>query len=187
MSLLGIHVLGSPILRKETTPVTVIDDALLQLIDDMFETMYAAHGIGLAAPQVGRTERLTVIDVDREHQLVLINPEIVDRSAETSRAEEGCLSIPEVFGEVDRAEHVVVRALDREGQPFEIEGSELLARCLQHEIDHLHGKLFIDYLSVLKKKAALAEWEEEKRRYPQLIRAVQSPAEIARHHDDNEL
>jgi peptide deformylase len=187
MSLLGIHVLGSPVLRKETVPVTVIDDALQQLIDDMFETMYAAHGIGLAAPQVGRTERVTVVDVDREHQIVLINPEIVERSSDTARAEEGCLSIPEVFADVDRAERVVVRALDREGQPFQIEATELLARCLQHEIDHLHGKLFIDYLSVLKKKAALAEWEEEKRQYPQLIRTVQPPAEIARHHDDAEL
>jgi peptide deformylase len=187
MSLLGIHVLGSPVLRKETTPVTVVDDTLLQLIDDMFETMYAAHGIGLAAPQVGRTERLTVVDVDREHQLVLINPEIVERSAASARAEEGCLSIPEVFAEVERPDRVVVRALDREGQPFQIEATELLARCLQHEIDHLHGRLFIDYLSALKKRTAMAEWKEEQRRYPQLIRTVQPAAEIARHHDDSEL
>jgi len=186
MSLLGIHVLGSPLLRKETTPVTLIDDALQQLIDDMFDTMYAAHGIGLAAPQVGRTERLTVVDVDREHQLVLINPEILERDG-TSRGEEGCLSIPEVFADVERAERVVVRALDREGQGFRIEATDLLARCLQHEIDHLHGKLFIDYLSVFKKKAALAQWEEEKRLYPDLIRTVQPATEIARHHDDHEL
>jgi peptide deformylase len=186
MSLLGIHVLGSPILRKETTPVTVIDDALQQLIDDMFETMYAAHGIGLAAPQVGRTERVAVVDVDREHQIVLINPEIIEHEG-SSRGEEGCLSIPEVFGEVERSERVVVRALDREGKEFRIEATELLARCLQHEIDHLHGKLFIDYLSVLKKKAARDAWDEERRLYPQLIRTVQPPAEIARHHDDHEL
>ena len=186
MSLLGIHVLGSPVLRKETTPVTVINDALQRLIDDMFETMYAAHGIGLAAPQVGRTERVAVVDVDREHQLVLINPEIIERDG-SSRGEEGCLSIPEVFGDVDRAERVVVRALDREGQPFTIEATDLLARCLLHEIDHLHGKLFIDYLSIFKKKAAMAQWEEEKRAYPELIRTVQSPAEIAQHHDDRDL
>jgi peptide deformylase len=166
MSLLGIHVLGSPVLR--------------------IETMYAAHGIGLAAPQVGRTERVAVVDVDREHQLVLINPEIIERDG-SSRGEEGCLSIPEVFGDVDRAERVVVRALDREGQPFTIEATDLLARCLQHEIDHLHGKLFIDYLSIFKKKAAMAQWEEEKRAYPELIRTVQSPAEIAQHHDDRDL
>jgi peptide deformylase len=186
MSLLGIHVLGSPVLRKETIPVTVIDDALQQLIDDMLETMYAAHGIGLAAPQVGRTERLTVVDVDRERQIVLINPQIVERSTTMAKAEEGCLSIPEVYADVERPDHVVVRALDREGKPFEIDATELLARCLQHEIDHLHGKLFIDYLSVLKKKAALAEWEDEKRRYPQLIRTVQPPAEIAKHHDEGD-
>jgi peptide deformylase len=186
MSLLGIHVLGSPVLRKETTTVTVVNDAFQRLIDDMFETMYAAHGIGLAAPQVGRTERVAVVDVDREHQLVLINPEIIERDG-SSRGEEGCLSIPEVFGDVDRAERVVVRALDREGQPFTIEATDLLARCLQHEIDHLHGKLFIDYLSIFKKKAAMAQWEEEKRAYPELIRTVQSPAEIAQHHDDRDL
>src|ERR1700722_13436304 len=185
MSLLGIHVLGSPVLRKETTPVPLIDDSLQQLIDDMFETMYAAHGIGLAAPQVGRTERLTVVDVDREHQLVLINPEIIEREG-SSRGEEGCLSIPEVFGDVDRAERVVVRALAREGQAFRIEATELLARCLQHEIDHLHGKLFIDYLSVLKKKAALAQWEELKGAYPDLIRSVRStPEENGKPDDEN--
>jgi peptide deformylase len=186
MSLLGIHVLGSPVLRKETVPVTVFDDALQQLIEDMFETMYAAHGIGLAAPQVGRTECLTVVDVDRERQIVLINPQLIERSSSTTKAEEGCLSIPEIYADVERPDAVVVRALDREGNPFEIEATELLARCLQHEIDHLHGKLFIDYLSVLKKKTALAEWEEEKRRYPQLIRTVQPPAEIAKHHEEGD-
>jgi peptide deformylase len=186
MSLLGIHVLGSPVLRKETTPVAVIDAALQQLIDDMFETMYAAHGIGLAAPQVGRTERLTVVDVDRERQLVLINPEIVERSAATVRAEEGCLSIPEVFADVDRPERVVVRALDREGQPFQIEATELLARCLQHEIDHLHGKLFIDYLSILKRRAALSKWEEQKAKYPALIRTVVPVSVVAGRQESEE-
>ena len=184
MSLLDIHVLGSPILRKETTPVKNIGDELQQLIDDMFETMYAARGIGLAAPQVGRTERLTVIDVDRERPLVLINPEIVVADGGTAKAEEGCLSIPEVYGEVERPAHVVVRAIDRNGEPFEIEATELLARCLQHEIDHLHGKLFIDYLSMLKKKAALSEWDELKGSYPELIRTVR-PAENPTPDDEN--
>ena len=172
MSLLDIHVLGSPVLRKETAPVKRVDEGLRQLIDDMFETMYAARGIGLAAPQVGRTERLTVVDVDRERPLVLINPEIVLADGGTAKAEEGCLSIPEVYGEVERPSHVVVRALDRNGEPFEIEATELLARCLQHEIDHLHGKLFIDYLSTLKKKAALSAWDELKGTYPNLLRTV---------------
>src|SRR5215217_7923023 len=105
----------------------------------MFQTMYAARGIGLAAPQVGRLERVAVIDVD-DKPLVIINPEIVLREG-SAKAEEGCLSIPEVFGDVERASHVVVRALDRDGKEFEVGADELLARCLQHEIDHLYGKL----------------------------------------------
>jgi peptide deformylase len=184
MSLLEIHVLGAPILRKETSPVRTIDDELQRLIDDMFETMYAARGIGLAAPQVGRTERLTVVDVDRERPLVLINPEIVVADGGIAKAEEGCLSIPEVYGEVERPAHVVVRALDRNGEPFEVEATELLARCLQHEIDHLHGKLFIDYMSVLKKKAALAAWDELKGSYPDLKRTVR-PTENGKPDDEN--
>jgi peptide deformylase len=184
MSLLGIHVLGSLILRRETAPVHKVDDGLRRLIDDMFETMYAARGIGLAAPQVGRTERLTVIDVDRERPLVLINPEILVADGGVVKAEEGCLSIPEIYGEVERPAHVVVRALDRDGAPFEVEATELLARCLQHEIDHLHGKLFIDYLSILKKKAALAAWDEVKGTYPDLKRTVR-PEENGRPDDEN--
>jgi peptide deformylase len=184
MSLLDIHVLGSPILRKVTAPVKKVDDALRRLIDDMFETMYAARGIGLAAPQVGRTERLTVVDVDRERPLVLINPEILIADGGLAKAEEGCLSIPEVYGEIERSAHVIVRALDRDGAPFEVEATELLARCLQHEIDHLHGKLFIDYLSTLKKKAALAAWDELKGAYPDLKRTVR-PEENGTPDDEN--
>jgi peptide deformylase len=183
MSLLDIHVLGSPVLRKETTVVRTVTDELRRLIDVMFETMYAARGIGLAAPQVGRTERIAVVDVDREHPLVLVNPEVVLAEG-SAKAEEGCLSIPEVFGEVERAEHVVVRALDRHGAPFEIGATELLARCFQHEIDHLHGKLFIDYLGLFKKKAALAKWDEEKAAYPSFLRTVQ---QVARDHHDEDL
>jgi len=185
MSLLDIHVLGSPVLRRETALVKKIDDELHRLIDDMFDTMYAARGIGLAAPQVGRTERLTVVDVDRERPLVLINPEILIADGGIAKAEEGCLSIPEVYGDVERTAHVVVRALDRNGEPFEVEATELLARCLQHEIDHLHGKLFIDYLSILKKKAALAAWDELKGSYPMLLRTVRREEENGTPDDEN--
>lgn len=164
MSLLPIHVLGSPILRAETQLVTEVTDDLRRLVDDMYETMYAASGIGLAAPQVGRSERVAVVDVEGAKH-VIINPEIVLREGR-DRAEEACLSIPDIFGDVDRARHVVVRALDRDGQAFELDASELLARCLQHEIDHLHGKLFIDYLSYLKRRSALARWEELRTEYP---------------------
>lgn len=170
MTLLPIHVLGSPILRVETTPVAEITDELQQLIDDMFETMHAAQGIGLAAPQVGRSERLTVIEIDGE-RVVAINPEIVEESGR-DRAEEGCLSIPEIYADVDRSARVVVEATDREGARFSIEADGLMARCLQHEIDHLHGKLFIDYLSFLKKRATMARWELEKSKYPDLLRLL---------------
>jgi peptide deformylase len=168
VSVLDIHVLGSPILRVETTLVTEVTDELRQLIDDMFETMHAAEGIGLAAPQVGRHERLAVIEVEKQ-PFVIINPEITFEEG-SARDEEGCLSIPEIYGEVDRAKRVVVRALDRDGQSFEVDASDLLARCLQHEIDHLHGKLFIDYLSFLKRRAATAKWELQKAKYPGFLR-----------------
>ena len=162
--------LGDPVLREETRPVDAFTPELQQLIDDMFETMHAAHGVGLAAPQVGRTERLTVMDVHNE-RYVLINPEIVEREG-TIKWEEGCLSIPELYGDVTRAARVVVEALDREGKPFTVEGTELLGVCLQHEIDHLHGKLFIDHLSLLKRQKLLVEWEDERVHYPGLIRIV---------------
>ncbi len=185
MALLDIRVLGDPILREETVPVAQVTDELRALIDRMYETMYAAQGIGLAAPQVGRTERLTVIDVE-EAKHVLINPEIVERSGKV-KGEEGCLSIPDIYGDVERATHVVVRALDRDGHPFEVEATDLLARCIQHEVDHLHGRLFIDYLSVLKRRSALAKWTKEKEKYPGLIRRLSPEDVAAHHHRDEEL
>ena len=184
MSVLDIHVLGSPVLREETVPVAEVTDEIRQLIRDMFETMYLARGIGLAAPQVGRRERIAVIDVD-ENPFAIINPEIVHREGAV-RGEEGCLSIPEVYGDVEREARVVVRALDERGEPFEIEATDLLARCLQHEIDHLHGRLFIDYLSTLKKRSAKAKWDRERAKYPANVRKL-DPAEIAAHHDDEAL
>ncbi|MDA1080227.1 MAG: peptide deformylase [Gemmatimonadetes bacterium] len=170
MAVLPIHVLGSPVLRQETIPVVTITPELVRLANDMFETMHAAEGVGLAAPQVGRTERMAVAQVEDE-KWVLINPEIILREGEL-KWEEGCLSIPEVFGDVIRAAHVVVRATGTDGKEFEVEGRELFGVCLQHEIDHLHGKLFIDYLSFLKKRKAMAVWDEEKAKYPALLRIL---------------
>jgi len=170
VALLDIHVLGSPILRQETELVTEITPELRRLADHMFDTMDAAKGVGLAAPQVGRRERLTVVGVD-EHRFALINPEIIKRDGKI-RWEEGCLSIPEVFADVDRSFEVTVRALDLDGQVIEVTGTELLAVCLQHEIDHLHGKLFLDRLSLLKRRAAMRVWEEEKSQYPKLLRVL---------------
>ena len=184
MSLLAIHVLGSPILRQETTPVERMTDELRRLTDDMFDTMHAAKGIGLAAPQIGRPERIAVVDVDN-NPIVIVNPEIVITEG-SAKAEEGCLSIPEIFGDVERPSRVTIRALNRDGERFELEATELLARCLQHEIDHLHGKLFIDYLSFLKRRSALAKWESMRKEFPQNIRKL-PPDEIAGRHREEAL
>jgi peptide deformylase len=175
MSLLPIRTLGDPVLRAETAPVVEFTDEIRSLIADMFETMYAARGIGLAAPQVGRTERLAVIDVDGD-KFVIVNPEIVEEEGR-DRGEESCLSIPEIYGTVDRAARVRVTAFDSEGVAFERDATGLLARCLQHEIDHLHGRLFIDYLSYLKRRAALNEWEAMKKDYPGNIRLLRPLSE----------
>ena len=185
MSLLDIHVLGSPVLRQETERVTAVTDELRRLVDDMFETMHAAKGIGLAAPQVGRTERLFVADVD-DVRVVMFNPEIVTADGGTAKAEEGCLSIPEIYGDVTRSARVTVEALGRDGTPWRMDAEGLLAVCLQHEIDHLHGKLFIDYLSLLKRRSALAKWEKMKAQFPDFTRRL-SAKEAARHANEETL
>jgi len=175
MAILGIRVLGDPILREPTIPVSTITDELRQLIADMFETMYAAEGIGLAAPQIGRRERIAVVDVD-EQPMVFINPEIIMKEGRAKDGE-GCLSIPEISGDVERAARIVVRALDQHGKPFELEADELLARCIQHEVDHLDGKLFIDYLSLLKRRSVARQWEREVQKYPGFVRTIVPGAE----------
>jgi peptide deformylase len=185
VSILDIRVLGDPILREETTPVGPITDELRTLALDMFETMHVARGIGLAAPQIGRTERLAVVEVD-EHKLVIINPEVVYTEGK-AKAEEGCLSIPDIYGDVERPEKVRVRAIDLDGKTFEVEADGLFARCLQHEIDHLHGKLFLDYLSVLKRRSALAKWGKEKAKYAGFIRKLETDPAKSHEHPDEEL
>jgi peptide deformylase len=183
VTVLAIRVLGDPVLREETRPVVEVTDDTRRLIDDMFETMYAANGIGLAAPQVGRTERVCVVDVEGA-AYALVNPEVVRTTGPKAKAEEGCLSIPDVYGDVERPSRVTVQALDRDGAPIEVTAEGLLARCFQHEIDHLHGKLFLDHLSFLKRRAALARWEEEKHQYPGYIRILKSGGS---EHPDEEL
>lgn len=170
MTILDIRVLGDPALRKAATPVGAVTDDIRRLIDDMFDTMYLAGGIGLAAPQVGREERVSVVHVD-EHRFALINPEVVEQSG-NDRAEEGCLSIPDIYGDVDRALTVTVRARDESGQARDITASGLLARCMLHEIDHLDGKLFIDYLSTLKRRSVMSQWKKIQPDYPGFIRKV---------------
>jgi peptide deformylase len=155
-----LHLLGSPVLRQRAEPVTAVDDEIRRLVDDLFETMYAARGVGLAANQVGVARRVAVVDVGAEtpEPLVLVNPVLVHRGEAKDTAEEGCLSIPELFGDVERAATVTVAALDRAGAPFRLEATGYRARAIQHEIDHLDGVLFIDHLSAVKRGLLLAKW-----------------------------
>ena len=162
MALLDILHFPDPRLRTCAQPVEKVDENIRTLIDDMFETMYAAPGIGLAATQVNVHLRVIVIDIseDRSQPLVLINPEIIDSVGE-EEMEEGCLSVPGVYELVKRSEQIRVRTLDRAGQMQEIEADGLLAVCIQHEIDHLDGKLFVDYLSTLKRNRILKKLEKQ--------------------------
>ncbi len=153
MAKLKILHFPDPRLRNKAKPVEKVDDSVTKLIDDMLETMYAAPGIGLAATQVNDARRVIVIDISEEHDepLCLVNPEILSKSGE-EEMDEGCLSVPDVYERVVRADRVRVRALDRNGEEFEMDAEGLLAVCIQHELDHLEGKLFIDYLSGLKRQ-----------------------------------
>jgi peptide deformylase len=159
--ILGIRFLGDPILRQRTVPVERFDAELGVFLDDLVETMYEAEGVGLAAPQVGDPRRVTVIDVSEERDgsqvLELVNPRVL-RSNGTIESEEGCLSIPGVVETIERAEEVEVEYQDRAGERRTIGGTELLSRALQHEIDHLEGVLFIDYLGPLKRRMVVREW-----------------------------
>ncbi|MEY8875930.1 MAG: peptide deformylase [Leptothrix sp. (in: b-proteobacteria)] len=153
MSLLTILRYPDPRLNKVAKPVAEVDDRIRQLIDDLFETMYHSRGIGLAATQVDVHERLVVIDVseDRSEPLVLINPRIIAASEEWIVGDEGCLSVPSIYDKVERHAQVEVEALDRHGQRFTFEADDLLSVCVQHEMDHLMGKVFVEYLSPLKR------------------------------------
>lgn len=164
MAILRILEFPDPKLRTKALPVDNVDDALRQLIDDMFDTMYQAPGIGLAATQIDVHRRLLVADVssERTDPHVLINPVITEKDGLTV-TEEGCLSVPGFYEEVERAEHIRVRYLDRDGEEVESEFEEMLAVCLQHEIDHLDGKLFVDYLSEAKRQRIRKRLEKDRR------------------------
>lgn len=162
MTVRTLHVLGSPVLRQRAQPVSPADPDIRELVDDLFETMQAAKGVGLAANQVGVAQRVAVVDVGEEFgpPLVLINPRIVEVGDETETAEEGCLSIPDIFSDVDRAHTIVLEALDRDGQPYRITVTGFKARAVQHEIDHLDGILFLDRLSAVKRGLLMAKWKK---------------------------
>ena len=153
MSILTILEFPDERLRKKALPVARVDEGIRKLVDDMFETMYEAKGVGLAASQIDVHQRIIVMDVseDKKSPLCLINPEIIEKHG-VEEGEEGCLSVPGFFEKVKRAERIKVRALDRQGKAFEMEADDLLAVCVQHEMDHLEGKLFVDYISPLKRQ-----------------------------------
>jgi peptide deformylase len=164
MALRTILEYPDPRLRTQARPVSVFGAELHRLVDDLFDTMYAAPGIGLAATQVDAHQRVIVADVsaERDQPLVLINPRILSREG-VSSAEEGCLSVPDIFDEVERAARVRVRAQDRTGQVFEQDFEDMLAVCVQHELDHLEGKLFVDYLSDLRRERIRKKLEKERK------------------------
>lgn len=164
MAILKILHYPDPRLRQVARPVDPVDDTVRRLVDDMAETMYQAPGIGLAATQVESARRVVVIDISEQRNAlrVFINPEIIERDG-LQVMEEGCLSVPGIYDEVERAQHIRVRALDRDGQPFELEAEGLLAVCIQHEIDHLDGKVFVDYLSRLKQSRIRKKLEKQER------------------------
>jgi peptide deformylase len=165
MALLNILRYPDARLHKAAAPVTVFDEALKKLVRDMAETMYAAPGVGLAGSQVDVHKQVIVIDVSERHDalVVLVNPEIVDASG-VSDIEEGCLSVPGVYDIVERAERVKVRAFDQNGNPFTLEAQGLLAVCIQHEMDHLKGKVFVEYLSQLKQQRVRAKLAKQLRK-----------------------
>lgn len=161
MTVRNLHLLGSPVLRQRAQPVSPADPDIRELVDDLFETMRAAKGVGLAANQVGVAQRVAVVDVGEEFgpPLVLINPRIVEAGEEDDSAEEGCLSIPDVYSDVRRPVSIVLEALDRDARPYRITVTGFKARAVQHEIDHLDGILFLDRLSAVRRGLLMAKWK----------------------------
>ena len=174
MPLLPIHLLGSPVLREASAPVAEVTEEVRRLVDDMFETMDAAEGVGLAANQIGQALRIAVVDADGE-RFAMINPMIVEASGKASE-EEGCLSIPEVYAEVTRPERVVLEATGRDGTRYRLEADGLKARAIQHEIDHLDGILFLDRLSPMKRRLLVAKYRREHKEGESLLREVARPS-----------
>ena len=165
MAILNILEFPDPRLRTVAKPVETVDDALRSVLDDMFETMYAANGIGLAATQVNIHQRIVVMDLSEEKNepLVFINPQFESLTEELLPYQEGCLSVPGFYENVERPQQVKITAIDRNGEPFEMIAEGLLAVCIQHECDHLDGKLFVDYLSGLKRNRIKAKLEKQHR------------------------
>jgi peptide deformylase len=161
VSLRSLHLLGSPVLRQRAHEVAGVDEGVRALIADLFETMRAAKGVGLAANQIGVARRVAVVSVEGQGEHALVNPVIVERAG-AQVGEEGCLSIPEIYADIERAERVVVETLEEGGARGRIEATGFLARAIQHEIDHLDGILFLDRVTPLKRRRLLAEWKKSR-------------------------
>ena len=162
MGLRDLHLLGSPVLREKSSPVAEIDNAIRTLVKDLFDTMYAANGIGLAANQIGLAMRVAVVQTGDDPAVVLINPEIVGLEG-SDKDEEGCLSIPDIYGDVLRAERIILETTNLQGERERHELSDLAARAVQHEIDHLDGVLFLDHLSPLKRHMLMKKWKKSRK------------------------
>lgn len=176
MSIRTLHLLGSPVLRERSPEVREVDNHVRELVADLFDTMRAEQGIGLAANQIGTAERVAIVDIGEEEAIVLINPVIVEREG-TIRDEEGCLSIPDIYGDVDRAARVVVQTTTLEGNRVAVEATALRARTVQHEIDHLDGILFVDHLSPLKRRMLLKKWKKMRKGQTGYLKQV-APAPV---------
>jgi peptide deformylase len=174
MAVLPIHLLGSPVLREASPPLDEVTDEVRRLVNDMYETMDAAEGIGLAANQIGLATRVAVVDAEGT-RIAMINPLILEASGKESQ-EEGCLSIPDVYAEVTRPEAIVLEAIGGDGAPYRIEAAGLLARAIQHEIDHLDGILFLDRLSPMKRRLLVAKYRREHKEGDSLLREVARPS-----------
>lgn len=175
MPVLPLHLLGSPVLRQRSVEVPQVDDQIRKFIDELFETMDVNKGVGLAANQVGTALRIAVIDAD-DHRIALVNPRLVGTSGPKESEEEGCLSVPDVFAEVVRPTQVTLTALDRDGNPYTLEADGLLARAIQHEIDHLDGVLFLDHLGPMKRQVMMRKY---KREHPKAGHVQEQPTEPA--------
>ena len=175
MAVLPLHLLGSPVLRERSVEVPRVDDDIRRFVDALFETMDANKGVGLAANQVGTTLRIAVIDAG-DHRIALINPRLVASSGPRESEEEGCLSVPDVFADVTRPTQVTLEAIDRDGKPYTLDADGLLARAIQHEIDHLDGVLFLDHLGPMKRQVMMRKYRRE---HPTAGHVQEQPTEPA--------
>jgi peptide deformylase len=175
VTLRPIHLLGSPVLRERAVEIEKVDDEVRQLVRDLFDTMHADNGIGLAANQVGIARRVAVVQTEDEDAVVLIDPVIVEREGQV-KGEEGCLSIPDIFGDVERSARIVIETTTVDNERVRVEATDLRSRAIQHEIDHLEGVLFLDHLSPLKRRMLMKKWKKLRKGQSGHIKEVAPPA-----------